>query len=320
MRQTTLFRLALTTAVGCHSMHLLAQNTYHTCKDIRGVPVVAIDDSRIRDVAVARLEPVGTPVIRYNPAILSWYQPLTREFWFAHECGHHALGHAFGTALGAEAEEAADCYAINELNRVGGLKSGGLGIIQADVSKTGPGNSVYPPGPVRAARLATCLSHATTPTALPLASESSSTCRFDRGSRRGQTQSFIGMVAPIAVGQACTDGQGSFGVAVADRPSERSTTCFYNAGPKAGSMQSFGNTVQPVLLGLPCWDGVENYGKAVPDGLANAGSAGALSKTCSFNSGSRRGTVQHYGGGVKPVSIGMPCTDGAGSYGLAIPD
>jgi hypothetical protein len=41
----------------------------------------------------------------------------------------------------------------------------------------------------------------------------SSTCRFDQGPRAG---SFQGMVQPIPVGSPCTDGQGSFGTAIAD--------------------------------------------------------------------------------------------------------
>ena len=44
----------------------------------------------------------------------------------------------------------------------------------------------------------------------------SSTCRFNQGPRAGQVQSYKGMVQPIPVGSSCTDGQGSFGSAIAD--------------------------------------------------------------------------------------------------------
>jgi hypothetical protein len=43
-----------------------------------------------------------------------------------------------------------------------------------------------------------------------------STCRFTQGPRAGRLQSYRGRVPPIPVGSACTDGQGSHGVAVPD--------------------------------------------------------------------------------------------------------
>jgi len=136
---------------------VLAQVTFDGCRDIRGVPVASVLDYTVRDVAVASLAPDGSPIIRFNPTVLSWFRPETRLFWYAHECGHHALGHAFGTTHPLAIEQAADCFAVRELDRIGAISQRDLRGIRDDLSQTGPGDWTHLPGPVRAVNLDRCL-------------------------------------------------------------------------------------------------------------------------------------------------------------------
>ena len=122
------------------------------------------------------------------------------------------------------------------------------------------------------------------PTAVPLAPATTSVCRFDRGPRAGQLQSYAGVTGmqPVFVGSACTDGQGSSGVAVPVAP------------------------VQATAL-------------PPPTPLAPVP---ALSSTCQFDAGPRAGQFQSYAGvtGIRPTRVGRQCTDGQGSTGVAIAD
>ena len=154
------------------------------------------------------------------------------------------------------------------------------------------------------------------------------TCLYNNGPKAGQKQSFAGVpgVAPIPVGTACTDGQGSTGTAVADSlaPKNLSLTCKYTSGPKAGQKQSFAGVagVTPVPVGSPCWDGGQNRGVAVPDsGGAQAPTSG-LSLTCKYNTGPKAGQTQSFQGvpGVQAIPVGAPCTDGVANFGVAVPD
>ncbi len=134
-----------------------AQVTYEGCRDIRGLPVASVLDRSIRDVAMASLAPDGSPIIRYNPQVLSWFQPQTRLWWYGHECGHHALGHNFGTTHPLAVEQAADCHGIQTLADSGMLSKRDLRVIQADLNQLGRGDWTHLPGPVRAVNLERCL-------------------------------------------------------------------------------------------------------------------------------------------------------------------
>ncbi len=131
------------------------QMTYDGCRDVRGIPVVSTPGP-INDVAVARLGPRGEPVIIYNPNVLRWMAPQTRLFWYAHECAHHALGHAFGAAHPLEVEQQADCWGIRTLMERGTLSQRDLPIIQRDISRS-TGDWTHLPGPRRALNLSACL-------------------------------------------------------------------------------------------------------------------------------------------------------------------
>lgn len=135
-----------------------AQITYDGCIDIRGLPVASISDPSINDVAMASLAPDGAPIIRYNPRVLSWMHPQTRLFFYAHECGHHARGHNFGTVHPMAMEQDADCFAIKTLVDHGMLDDSDITVIQNDIANAGRADWTHLPGPQRAMNLRLCLS------------------------------------------------------------------------------------------------------------------------------------------------------------------
>src|ERR1700730_10278408 len=89
-----------------------AQITFDRCTDALGRSVASVQAS-VNDIALATLYN-GQPVILYNPFVVSSVSPQTRLFFYAHECGHHALGHAL-TGLRLNQEQEADCFGIVEL-------------------------------------------------------------------------------------------------------------------------------------------------------------------------------------------------------------
>jgi hypothetical protein len=166
-------------------------------------------------------------------------------------------------------------------------------------------------------------------------------CQFTSGPRAGQTQNFTGVpgAMPTPIGSPCTDGQGSFGVAVSDTPSAStpttrgtppgtSLTCQFTSGPRTGQTQNFSGVpgATPAPIGSPCTDGQGSFGVTIgpsptTSGPAPGGPAG-MSTTCRFTNGPRLGQTQNFAGfpGITPIPLGSPCTDGAGSTGFAVAD
>jgi hypothetical protein len=173
------------------------------------------------------------------------------------------------------------------------------------------------------------------------------TCQFTSGPRTGQTQNFSGMpgATPAPIGSPCTDGQGSFGVAIGASPTTSgpppggpagiSTTCRFTNGPRLGQTQNFAGFpgVTPIPVGSPCTDGAGSTGFAIADTTPSSGPSATnppsttaptslppgMSLTCSFTNGPRAGQVQNFAGvpGVTPIPVGSPCNDGLGSFGIA---
>ncbi|WP_306114196.1 MULTISPECIES: hypothetical protein [unclassified Roseovarius] len=124
-----------------------AQVTYDGCYDYFGVPVASVP-SAVDNVAIATIQN-GSPVIFYNPHVLSSFHPVTRQFWYFHECGHHALGHSFGNNPLVREKEA-DCWAIRTMQSMGLLNQRRMEIIQSDISQLAGDGWIYLPGPQRA--------------------------------------------------------------------------------------------------------------------------------------------------------------------------
>lgn len=139
-----------------HTGRALAQITYEGCVDARGIPVASVRNDQLNDVALATLGPAGQPIILYNTRVLGWLSPQTRLFIYAHECGHHALGHPLqGIRLGQEQE--ADCWGIRSVVEAGLLNEYGVRVVQQDIARFGSGDWTHLPGPVRSINLSRCL-------------------------------------------------------------------------------------------------------------------------------------------------------------------
>jgi len=132
-----------------------AQVTFDGCNDFRGISVASIR-SNVDNVAIASLAPNGRPIIRWNPYVLSSFHPITRLFWYMHECAHHALGHTIGSAHPFVREKQADCWAIRTMFRRGMLDRRALRIIQIDLSNLPGDGWIYLPGPLRSISLEGC--------------------------------------------------------------------------------------------------------------------------------------------------------------------
>ncbi len=133
--------------------------TFDGCVDYYGRPVVSVPNDRLGDVARAFLAPNGQPVIEYNRWVLTGVSWQSRLFWYGHECGHHALGHNFGTAHPLRTEQQADCFGITTLVEKGLIDRDDVRVIQAELSRS-PGDWTHLPGPHRAINLEACLEEA----------------------------------------------------------------------------------------------------------------------------------------------------------------
>ncbi|HKC23744.1 MAG TPA: hypothetical protein VKF32_03330 [Thermoanaerobaculia bacterium] len=178
-----------------------AQITYDGCTDMRGLPVASVLDPSINDIAMAMLAPNGAPIIRYNPRVVAMSSPETRLFFYAHECGHHALGHTLGTTHPLLMEQNADCWAARTLTERGLLDERGLAVVQNDIARFSPGDWTHLPGPQRAVNLGRCLRSGRTER-----SERVRPRRQETAARRccdGFGRPWCALQAPIPVGAPC---------------------------------------------------------------------------------------------------------------------
>jgi hypothetical protein len=144
-----------------------AQAAYEGCTDFNGTPVPSVANSSLNDVASASMTQFG-PLIQYNPYVVASMAMQTRGFFYAHECGHHALGHTIGSTHPLAMEQAADCFAIRYLVKNGKFDSNDVEIVQAELAYRGKSDWMHLPGPLRAINLKKCL---TQPPAVIFASD-----------------------------------------------------------------------------------------------------------------------------------------------------
>jgi len=133
----------------------MAQAPYPSCFSINNVQVQYFPDPTINDIAIARLAPNGMPVVLWNPGILLSMQPATQEFFYYHECAHHALGHTLG-AYGPGSERQADCWAKQTMDQVGVLTQHKYQIIRQQLIQFSSPGIDWPNGQVRVAYLDQC--------------------------------------------------------------------------------------------------------------------------------------------------------------------
>ena len=127
-----------------------------TCSAANGRAVTAVQVTN-GTIAKAAIDQDDRAVVQYDPRSVDDVTPQDRLFVFAHECGHHALGHDSHTPFTAAQEQDADCYGVRALiNRVG-LTPSDVAILQMDMSRLGTDTSRRLPWRARTYDLEGCV-------------------------------------------------------------------------------------------------------------------------------------------------------------------
>ena len=131
-----------------------AQN-YPTCYNAQNLPVSYYPDPSIPDIAIAITTGNGAPVVLWNPNVTAMMHPATIEFFYYHECAHHALAHTLGNYFpGAEAQ--ADCWAKQTMAGVGVLTPQKYQIITQQLVQNSKPGMDWPNGATRVQYLNNC--------------------------------------------------------------------------------------------------------------------------------------------------------------------
>lgn len=120
------------------------------CTASDGQPVLIVIDPTLDNVGFASV--MGTTrVIQLNPNVVANFSDRVAQFWFAHECAHHALPPAMNS------ETNADCFAIRQMRFFGILKHPAeLNAFSWELRNL-PGSPMgHLPGPLRAQNIAMC--------------------------------------------------------------------------------------------------------------------------------------------------------------------
>jgi hypothetical protein len=121
------------------------------CRSYYGEPVAVYMNRQLQDVGMATRMVNGSPILIINPDVTDGYSDLVTQWWFAHECAHHALPPALNSEVNA------DCFAVRELRRIGLLYNPAqLNAFAYELANL-PGTRMgHLPGPLRAQNIAQC--------------------------------------------------------------------------------------------------------------------------------------------------------------------
>ncbi|AKE51136.1 hypothetical protein [Kangiella geojedonensis] len=124
------------------------------CKAFNGQPVPYYANPNLSNVGVAHMTRNGQRIIQINPNVVGPLPEYVRQFWYAHECAHHALHPA------QNSEVAADCYAIKNLRNIGVIRFRNQvsGLLNYISTLPGSVQTGHLPGPARANNLYACFS------------------------------------------------------------------------------------------------------------------------------------------------------------------
>lgn len=144
--------ILLTALLSLASISVCAQPL--PCSSFTGIPVPYIQDPTLNNVGVAHRMQNGQPIIVMNPNVVGPLPEFVRQFWYAHECAHHALHPRQNSEVNA------DCYAIKAIRNIGLISNRQQVGFLLDYISTLPGNVTtgHLPGPARAQNLYACLS------------------------------------------------------------------------------------------------------------------------------------------------------------------
>jgi len=133
------------------------------CFDYYKRPVLNVKNDTLNDVAFSDLlrhrgVDVG-PMIILNTKLLNKLKKPSRQFFIAHECAHHALGHLYFRRSNEQAEQQADCHALRTLIRRSGFTLKDIEAVQSDMRIFGRASHSHLKGNERAIELMKCIMH-----------------------------------------------------------------------------------------------------------------------------------------------------------------
>ncbi len=120
------------------------------CTNNSGHPVAVYSDTSLNNIGVATRDPNGAPIIVLNPNVMAQYSPIVKQWWFAHECAHHALG-VWNSETGADCFGARQLVQFGILNNISQLRAFTYELANLPGSPSG-----HLPGPMRAMAIANC--------------------------------------------------------------------------------------------------------------------------------------------------------------------
>lgn len=107
--------------------------TFESCIDAAGRTLPAVEDGSLTKLVATSHDKDGT-VIRHNPSVLPRLKPVTRLFFFAHECARNALGDGQKTSMSVARAQQADCLGLATMLDGGFLRREDIPELQADLS------------------------------------------------------------------------------------------------------------------------------------------------------------------------------------------
>jgi hypothetical protein len=124
----------LAAALGLFSAAVAAAvtTTFESCSDTAGNAVAVVADETSAKIVASDGDDSG-PTIRYNPTLLPRLKPLTRLFFFAHECARHAMGDIAKPTHSVARARQADCLGLATLLKEGLIRREQLSDLQADL-------------------------------------------------------------------------------------------------------------------------------------------------------------------------------------------
>lgn len=121
------------------------------CTSYNQQPVKIFVDDQLNNVGIATYEYNGSPIIVLNPNVLGQFSDTVTQWWFAHECAHHAMYPAFNN------ESNADCNGVKALVQYGVIRrQEQLIAFYREISSLPGSSSGHLPGPIRAQHIANC--------------------------------------------------------------------------------------------------------------------------------------------------------------------
>jgi hypothetical protein len=127
-----------------------------TCSDSSGRPVPPAQVTN-GTIAKAMIDREGRRVIEYDPRSIDGISSQQQLFVYAHECGHHALGHDFRQPFNISQEQDADCSGVRSLINRYGFTDYSIGILQATMRDLTPAYARDLPWRPRLYNLEDCL-------------------------------------------------------------------------------------------------------------------------------------------------------------------